>query len=381
MAELEFEVTYDGPAIQAGRMAVRDLAPALLALGEIFTEASRLIEPDRPPVALHIRATEHGSFTADLVLHAGSIWNQLIDMFSSQTATAIANLLAVVGGAGGLFAVLKGLRGRRVITQEAVGDGQIRLTLDDGTVLEISGDTAKLLKSLTIRRRAVEVVRPLERGGIELLEFKQSGETLITINEADREAFEVPESEETLTDDERTVVLEIASVAFVHGNKWRFSEGESTFHASIEDDRFLADVEGGAEAFRSGDLLRCRLRQTQTRGGCRAEVGVPGRRGARASAGRAPAQPGRLSRLTRGRRRQQGAPGVGAPCGACGPAVVVAYAGSAFFGVMAVMIATTAPAAAVFASVPASPTLSPETQGTRGKPTRNVPRPAPIALR
>lgn len=50
MAESAFTVTYDGPALATGRIPVRDLAPALLALGELFLDASSLVNPDREPV-------------------------------------------------------------------------------------------------------------------------------------------------------------------------------------------------------------------------------------------------------------------------------------------------------------------------------------------
>jgi hypothetical protein len=36
----EFVVRFDGPALQEGRMAVRDLAPALLSLADIGQEAN-----------------------------------------------------------------------------------------------------------------------------------------------------------------------------------------------------------------------------------------------------------------------------------------------------------------------------------------------------
>ena len=53
MAETSFGVLYDGPALDTGEIAVADLAPALLALGGLFTETSVLLYPSRPPVSLN----------------------------------------------------------------------------------------------------------------------------------------------------------------------------------------------------------------------------------------------------------------------------------------------------------------------------------------
>jgi len=42
------------------------------------------------------------------------------------------------------------------------------------------------------------------------------------------------------------------------------SDGEQTFHASIDDERFRARVDVGQEAFRKGDMLRCQIEMIQT---------------------------------------------------------------------------------------------------------------------
>jgi hypothetical protein len=60
--------------------------------------------------------------------------------------------------------------------------------------------------------------------------------------------------------------LAIASVAFTEGNKWRLSDGSSTFHATIADEGFLARVDRGEERFGKGDILRVELHMTQSRG-------------------------------------------------------------------------------------------------------------------
>ena len=111
MAVAEFDVSYDGPALATAEMAVRDLAPALLALGELFHDASRITYPERPPVALKIRATSEGSFVVDLILEAERTWDTVRDFFSSDPGSALANLIEVVGA---LFIATR-LIGRRAI--------------------------------------------------------------------------------------------------------------------------------------------------------------------------------------------------------------------------------------------------------------------------
>ena len=271
MAEGDFAVTYDGPAVADGRMPVRDLAPALLALGEIFTDASLLIYPDRPPVSLDIKATKDGSFLVDLILEAhGREWDQVIDIFSGDEVDAIANLKELVIGpaAVGLFALIKRIRRRRIVKEEPSGrnPGQVRLTLDDETTFEVSTEAAALYRNVRIRKKAREVVDPLKRKGVESLEFRTETETTVELTREDVSDFEPPEGEEDqLLDQELELVLEIVAVAFTEGNKWRFNDGDQTFYARVVDEGFLERIELGMEAFRKGDMLRCRVQVIQSR--------------------------------------------------------------------------------------------------------------------
>src|SRR5581483_11505826 len=103
MPEADFAIVYDGPALETGQMPVRDLAPALLALGELYTEASKIVYPKQPPVSLNVKANERGSFLVWLALQAGDTWDTMRDLLVSQDATAIANLMQIVSGAHGMF--------------------------------------------------------------------------------------------------------------------------------------------------------------------------------------------------------------------------------------------------------------------------------------
>jgi len=273
MAETAFGVKYDGPAVANHRMPIRDLAPALLALGDVFTEASLVLYPDRDPVALHVQATSEGSFMVDLVLQSVPQFNQVIDLLNSDEADALANLQSIVlglagagGFGGGLIWLIKKIRNRRIVDEAETPDpGRVKLTLEDGTTFEASGEAVHLYRSPRIRRSTRAVVEPLTRDGVERLEFKIDSETTLFVEDDEVAAFDVSEAEPVpLLDDVQTRIVSIASVSFTEGNKWRFTDGEAVFHAAIEDERFLARVDEG-EVFAKGDMLKCRMRIVQTK--------------------------------------------------------------------------------------------------------------------
>lgn len=267
MAETSFAVKYDGPALADGRMPVRDLAPALLSLGDLFAEASRTLYPDRPPVALDIKATREGSFDIQLLITVGGLWDQVVELFDSDAANALANLKELVIGSGiGLFALIKRLRGRRIQAREPVAPGKVRLSLDDGETIEVPSDVLALHGNLQVRKTARDVVAPAARTGIDQVEFRSEREVTVSISTDEVLAFDPPgPDEQVLLDEERTMLVAIASVVFTEGNKWRFSDGEITFFAAIEDEQFLDRVDKGIEVFRKGDILRCRARITQSK--------------------------------------------------------------------------------------------------------------------
>ena len=267
MAETSFAVTYDGPALDTGEMAIRDLAPALLALGELFTLASVATHPDQEPVSLNIKATAEGSFEVHLILKT---LHHAVTILTSDPVNALQNLVAyVVEAKLGLFALIRLLKGRdvEVFVSDDDPPGTVTLTASDGAI-SLSGvprDVATLYEDLAIRRAAREVVEPLEREGINILRFKVDGREEAEVTEADLPAYELPAApEDVLTDQEIDMAVTIVSPVFEKG-KWRFQDGQSKFWAYVDDEGFMESVYKSVERFGSGDVLRCRVRVTQTR--------------------------------------------------------------------------------------------------------------------
>lgn len=268
MAETGFSVTYDGPALTDGRMEVRDLAPALLALGELFREANTIANPTQPAVTLQIRATERGSFTIELLIVQHGL-QSLIDLFSGDAADALSNLkeLLLAPSAVGLIWLIKRLRGRSIRRRDPQPDGTIRLVLDDETSLDVPAGTMQLHQRLTVRKLVREVLSPLDKDGVDIVQFRRDAgqEVTVEVVAGDLPSFEPREDAEQLLDSTVTMNLEISSVAFHEGNKWRLNDGAGTFWATIADQEFLDRVDARQESFAKGDILRCRIRFEQAR--------------------------------------------------------------------------------------------------------------------
>jgi hypothetical protein len=70
-------MTYEGEALENNTMDVKDLAPSLLALGQMFERANSLFNRSNAEISLNIKAICLGSFNVALML------NQLIGYSAS----------------------------------------------------------------------------------------------------------------------------------------------------------------------------------------------------------------------------------------------------------------------------------------------------------
>ena len=208
-----------------------------------------------------------------------SIVEQVTNLLTRQnidTAADIVQILGLsVGGTGlGLFSFLKWLRGRKVASSTpAVDRGVVKLILDDGDEIEIPSETLRLYQRLTIRKKVEEFVAPLKSVGISSIGFGKTRESEITISADELEYFAAPQlDDEQIVESTSERALQIVSPVFQDGNKWRFNDGDSNFHARVTDDLFIQQVDSGLR-FSKGDIVRVELlnRQWQTDDGLKVE--------------------------------------------------------------------------------------------------------------
>lgn len=246
MARSGLRVKYDGPALDDGRMDVRDLAPALLGLADAFQEANRLLHPNASEVSLEIRATEAGSF--DVVLDLATIGTQ---MFVSDPLTALVNLKAAVfDPAAGLLGLLRARRAGGDETRNP--DGSVTIE-SRGTTLTFGPAVAGMSRNIEIQRGLTFTAAPLGEDGVEQLRVSitdsPNDSQPIVITPDDRSLFDPSarsvedlEQTEPLSNETFRTALQVKSVAWDVGNAWRFSDGENTFWARIADPTFNAGL-------------------------------------------------------------------------------------------------------------------------------------------
>ena len=74
MSIADFQIAYDGEAVRAGSMDVRDLAPALLAVGDLVSQANVILNGDRATASVRVESDfKRSSFEISLLLHQSLI--------------------------------------------------------------------------------------------------------------------------------------------------------------------------------------------------------------------------------------------------------------------------------------------------------------------
>lgn len=266
-SEVNFRVTYDGPALQAHVMDVRELAPAMIAMADLLKVANEELYGDKADVRIAVRAGfKEGSFGIDMVFFQDII-TQLTELFSGKEASATSNAIQILTGVGitggGVIALLRWLRGRKVERIEQRQDVATIWTVDES--LEVDLATLRLFRNRRMRIELRNVLRPLEADGIDSLMLTQGSHAGPVILRDEIDYFNPPSDADLPLSDSIAagVVLKIESAVFKDGNKWRFTDGSRSFFAAIEDSDFLARIDSGQERFGKADLLVVDLRQLQ----------------------------------------------------------------------------------------------------------------------
>lgn len=279
---MQFQLKYNGPAVDAGRMDARELGPAILAVGTLLEQASVLMYgPDRK-VNVEVRADfEHGSFG----IHFDVL--QLVrDAYELLGVEATRTIFEVLFGGVSVLSVSALLRrgwaqnesGTEITPadEEFLGGGASSADASmilPGTTVDTKTMRWKLLHDPEIRKSFEGIVAPVEKNpGINSVSVIVEEQELERIERSEAAAFRAPpdEDETQISEDVIPAVLQIIGISF-GGKKshvWKFAlpKGQP-FPAPIQDAAFLDRVRRGAIRFGMGDALKVEALVTTTRKG------------------------------------------------------------------------------------------------------------------
>lgn len=267
--EVSAQIAYDGPALRTGSMDVRELAPALLAVGDLLQQANRVLNSDRATLAVKVRSDfERGSFGLSFELvQAFAIAYMFVGVDALKTAKEIAEYVGFVTGTEvSLFGLLKRLGGRRPKDTTTLKDGNIEITIDgDNNRVVVSPAVYHLASDPNVRKAAHDVVRPLHSEGVDTFEVRDNKRVVESVTREDLPAFELPPPDGARdiddVDPERVLALEVIKPSFQEDLTWVFSDGSGGRIGALMLDRgFLQRVLNGLRTFAKGDVLKVRLR-------------------------------------------------------------------------------------------------------------------------
>lgn len=276
MAETsKVRIAYTGEALENGAMDINYLAPALLAFADLVKRANVLVGNTQPVrLMLNADSIKRGSFDVTLEL----IYSGLDQIKLLMGAAEDIGLKALSDALGigatikeGVFWLIQAIGNKKILNVSETDDNKVAINLNDNSKIIINQNTYNVFMDHEARSSITKVMEPVKKDGIDGFEIRnpynyEDKKPSFKMVKDDLQLYETPELETNVVPEniiEQEVLLKIVSLVFDEAQKWRFTDGDTTFWAKVEDKDFWNSVNSSEQAFRNGDRLKavCRIVQ------------------------------------------------------------------------------------------------------------------------
>jgi hypothetical protein len=267
MTEKEIiKLSFCGEALKDGSMDVKEFAPILIALDDLFDETNKYLTHGGDKITIKINSKiEKGSFECFIEIIKSS-YQQVIEVLNSKDVIALVNFLAILGISGfgglGLFQLIKKSKGEKPINITQINNS-ITIEFKGEEPIVVDKSVYDIFNNPRTRDASVRIVRPLRNEGFDNIEIYHKSKIAVTVNKSEAKFFKPLFEEGDKHISEAVRIFQIVALSFNEKNKWRLTDGKAIIYVSILDEDFRNRIKSGEIRFGKNDYFKVKLRITQ----------------------------------------------------------------------------------------------------------------------
>lgn len=156
----------------------------------------------------------------------------------------------------------------KAISPDSLTKNNFQIENQNGQSIYASGNVVNIITNMEAGEAVEKFIKSALEKDLSHVEINSKFVGKVAKIEKKEAAYFIPIITEKLSEvkneQEIQMALLIESAVFKEGNKWRFSDGEHSFPATIIDEEFIKRVNEGSARFGKGDELVARVRFTQS---------------------------------------------------------------------------------------------------------------------
>jgi hypothetical protein len=227
---------YHGEPVCLGRMNSYQVASSIIAFSDFLGVIAKNVYGEKIELKTEIQGIRGESFDIDFCLAVSSFAVQTVSFIGSSVG--FKEYFDLIKEAIKAWIHLKGLSPKEVTPQN---DNSVKIENQDGQIVYISNSVINVITSNKAGKAAEQFIRkPLEEG-ISSLSIKSPRlKDKAIIDQKEATFFQQIGMEKPLMDTEIKMGLQIQSPTFKEGNKWQFFDGQNSFYADIQDEKYFS---------------------------------------------------------------------------------------------------------------------------------------------
>jgi hypothetical protein len=256
-------LAYRGQPVLSGRMNSYDAAGYIIAFSDFVGVISRQAYGEKITLQTEIQGFRGNSFDIDFALRIAGITATL---FLSNSPLSIKDFIDLIKESVKVWLHLNGAPPKS-LSESPNKQNMFQIENQNGQITYVTADVLNIITDSKVGNAVEQFIKkPLQSGLSSVSISSKTEEEVVEIEEHHASCFIPIDIEKPLLENVITMGLLIEAPTFKEGNKWRFFDGQSSFHAEIEDQEFLKKVDSGEARFGKGDRLTAKVRFKQMSG-------------------------------------------------------------------------------------------------------------------